>query len=112
MMKNVSNKRSSILVFLLGTVLSTSVMAWTDRAFNSSFGPPNIHGHGDSRVYNHGGYRYYDRGGYLYSRPRTTIIIPNVVINVPVEPVYPPLCEDVEVCDNYTGECWLDRICN
>ncbi len=41
---------------------------------------------------------------------------PNVIITVPVAPPPPPTyvveCETVEVCDNYTDECWLERRCN
>lgn len=39
---------------------------------------------------------------------------PNVIVNVPVAPppAYVVECETVEVCDNYTDECWLERRCN
>lgn len=110
-MKNRKSRASLVIVLLWGLVASTSSLAWYEGAFTLGYGAPNVHSHNDARVYNHGGYGYYDRGGYLYSRPRN-IIIPNVVINVPVERVYRPICEEVEVCDNYTGECWLDRLCN
>jgi hypothetical protein len=39
---------------------------------------------------------------------------PNVIINVPTAPppAYVVECETVEVCDNYTDECWQERRCN
>ncbi|WP_419420837.1 hypothetical protein ACNVED_05945 [Legionella sp. D16C41] len=36
---------------------------------------------------------------------------PNIVINVPVQREYYPICETVEVCDDITDECWLEKYC-
>lgn len=87
-------KKLSILMF--GLLVSTSLLAYG----------PNTHYHGDAgRVYNPG-YGYYNGGGYYYGYG-----YPNVVITIPAPRPYPRVCEEVEVCDNYTGECWLDRYC-
>lgn len=71
------------------------------------FGGGNTHFHdGERGGYGRGG--YYNRGGYFYGNGW---VGPNVIINVPAPRYYVPLCENVEVCDQY-GQCWLERYCD
>lgn len=94
-------KRTVIAVcaFIFNGVMSTNAVAYGG----------NYHGHGD--YYNHRGYynpgSVYFGGGWGWGGP-------NVIINVPSQPYYTPppiVCERVSVCDNYTGDCWVERYC-
>lgn len=106
-MNRIKSNTLSVMVFVLGIIESSNALAWYGGAVNIAWGGPNVHYHGeDIRVYNPGGYGY---GGYFYNP--VPIIVPNVVIHVPAQRYYPRRCEEVEVCDNYTGECWLDQYC-
>ncbi|KTD79445.1 hypothetical protein [Legionella waltersii] len=106
-MKSIKSNAPSVMGFVLSLLVSSTSMAWYGGAVSIGWGGPNVHYHGDDiRVYNPGGYGY---GGYYYNP--APVIVPNVVINVPVQRYYPRVCEEVEVCDNYTGECWLDQLC-
>lgn len=98
-----------IVFFVLSSIVSTAGYAWYGGVVSVGFGGGNVHYHGDDiRVYNPGGYGY--RGGYYYGGG-PAIIVPNVIINAPVQRYYVPQCEEVEVCNSY-GECWLDQFCN
>lgn len=94
--------------FLLGLATIGIMCSTTASATGYQVGG-NYHGHGGhGHHYGHGG-GYYDRGGFYYGGGWGG---PNVIINVPAEGYYaPPLCENVEVCDNYRGVCWLERRC-
>lgn len=69
-------------------------------------GGGHYHGH-YPRGYDGPGYGYYgdNRGGFFWGG------FPNVIINVPARPYYPPICEDVEVCDPY-DRCWIEQQCS
>ncbi|KTD33467.1 hypothetical protein Lmor_2018 [Legionella moravica] len=114
MMKNKSSARK-VCAIVLGVLVCSVSQAWNGGAVRVGFGGGNVHYHGeDITVYNPGGhpypggYPYYNRGYYYGVGP--TFVVPNVIINVPVQRYYAPVCEEVEVCDSY-GECWLDQYC-
>jgi len=91
-------------LFVLVFSLFTSLISFTAHsgAYVEHWGS-NYHGHGGY------GPGYYDRGGFYFGGGWGG---PNVIINVPVQPYYaPPLCETVQVCDNYTDQCWLEQRC-
>ena len=95
------------IAFVLCLIASSTSLAWQNAGISIGWGGGNVHGHGgNGGVYGHGG--YYDRGGYFYGGGWSG---PNVIINVPVEPYYVPVCENMEVCDSY-GQCWLERYCD
>lgn len=105
MNKGIKRNTLCIFVFLFSVLTSVTSQAWESAGFSIGFGDDNVHYHDGYR----GGYgRYYDRGGYFYGRGWSG---PNVIINVPVERYYVPVCNNVEVCDS-SGECWLERYCD
>lgn len=107
MITNIKNNALSSLALVLGLLASPTSEAWYSGSIGFGFvgGPVYYHGDGPHR-YGPGGYGYHGRGGYYYGGG------PNVIINVPVERYYVPHCEDMEVCDNYTDQCWLERFCD
>jgi hypothetical protein len=98
-MSCLKNKVLGFLFWSLSFLMCSDALSWG-----------NVH------YYGGGGY-YYGRGGYYGPGYYPGWGGPNVIINVPVIPVVPnpPYvieCERVEVCDNYTDECWIERRCN
>ncbi|STX51093.1 Uncharacterised protein [Legionella busanensis] len=78
-------------LFLLSCLIYTDANAWYGGWY---FG--NRH------------YHDYDAGfGFSYG----WLPIPNIVINIPVQREYYPVCETFEVCDEVTDECWLEKQC-
>jgi hypothetical protein len=109
-MMNFKSTARRMCGLVLGLLVCTAGQAWNGGAVRVGYGGGNVHYHGeDITVYNPGGYRDYDRGYYYGIGP--SFVVPNVIINVPVQRYYVPVCEEVEVCNSY-GECWLDRYCN
>lgn len=111
MITKIKNNTKSILVFVLSLMIST--ISITSYAAYSvvGWGGGNYHGHGGGYGYGYEpGPGYYNRGGFFFGGGGWGG--PNVIINVPAERYYaPPVCEEVQVCDTYTDQCWLEQRC-
>jgi hypothetical protein len=106
MMRFINSKEMRVFVFALNLFAGTTSIAAYSKVYNVGWGG-NYHSHDGG--YGHGSGGYYDRGGFYFGGGWGG---PNVVINVPVQPYYaPPICETVQVCDNYRDECWLEQRC-
>lgn len=95
-MSRIKNKLPTFLIFAVCALISFCSQAW---------GPNHYHGGGWGPGPGYYGPRY--NPGWWGG--------PNVIINVPVVPVAPPVpyvreCETVELCNQY-DECWLERQC-
>lgn len=111
MMKPGKSNALKVFVFVLGISACATSHAWYGGGVSVGFGGGgNVHYHGDYRNgYGPRGYGYYYGGGPEIIVP--SFVVPNVVINVPVQRYYVrPPCDDVEVCNQY-GECWLEQYC-
>jgi uncharacterized membrane protein len=110
MINNFKSNKPGILVFVLSLFANTLCDASSGGRHTVGWGGGDVHSHGGGYGHNHGHGNggYYDRGGFYFGGGWGG---PNVIINVPVERYYSPVCENVEVCDSY-GECWLERYCN
>ena len=109
-MTHIKSNTIGICVFVLSLLANTTSIAAHGTGHHVGWGG-NYHGHGGhggyGNGYGHGG--YYNGGGFYFGGGWGG---PNVVINVPAEGYYaPPVCENVQVCDTYRDECWLERHC-
>lgn len=103
MSAQVKNTLIAMLVLLTGLLISTSSNAWPGSFIGIGIGG---YGGGGVIVANPG--PYYNPRGYYYGGGW---VGPNVVINVPTRRYYVPVCENLEVCDEY-GDCWIERYCD
>jgi hypothetical protein len=110
MMTHIKGNTIGICVFVLSLLVSTTSLATHAQVYSGHGG----YGHG-GYGHGHGGYGYgnggyYNGGGFYFGGGGWGG--PNLVINVPAPRYYaPPVCENVQVCDTYTDECWIESRC-